>query len=666
MKNSAKIMMLIIILLAFGGIIYAVTNSLKKECSGESHYDPDQNACIPTCQPGEKYYPSTSQCLKCAPGFVEDPACGCIRLCAEGERQCGCDCITLEEKCINNKPCNEAQVCENEKSCCGRGKYCDRSAIPKCADGYTLSKDDKGCYWCGDKDGNLCTVNTNKGSCGQKYCISGTEVESSVQVCKSCGEDHIACLGQCCVPGQVCTENGCCHPGDVCKDPKTGKKTCCVRGTCCNGKCCKAPDDKGNATMLCCDNKCKISCSGTKSCDDTTCDLEKGELCFEDKLKGKDKYACYSKHCQWNHAIENPPDEGTRTCATDNTGKVRVFCTGGADEPAGSYQKTSTVEATAGPCSDNDCRKRLGDIDGVAKVKWDKSTGGLGVCSATWDCNSYLPECTGDCPFKEKDDGDDKGDATRCCGSEGKYTGRICPQGTHCATAEDGSEVCTAGFVCDYTKGYLCDPLPAGEAIPTWVKKVYPTRQQCTDLSPGGCRCGPHGERWFDHKITERDTLCKCKDGWRGILCKIPPKSGQCYGAGWRTQRNTGKLGEQGGTTCGGNYKKFYACGRPRTGDDYGTQRDKCTARDDKKGTWSGSSNFMYQDLDGKLYPGFTCKFNKVWDGNTCYLDGTGAPTFTEREWNMYPDVEKADLRSPKQANLPGWVYRPGAKPPSS
>ena len=696
--------MLVITILAFGGIIYAVTTSLKTQCAQGSHYDTTEKKCIETCQSGAKYYPSVGKCLQCPPGQISYSTCGCIHPCGEGMSQCGCSCISPHlEECIDNKPCNNAQSCENGKICCGDGAKCDVSVVQDCMPGYTPSTKD-GCHWCtADKaTGNTkdadkkCTVNTNKGPCDQdyckvgvqirppdcktgyhaseedgcffcmkdgvkctidigndkgkcgqtNYCTPGVEVHVPGQACKKCGKDSIICNGKCCNDNQLCTINGCCDKSGFCID-KAGNKTCCASGKCCNGKCCKAAGPDGKKTMICCDSgdgeKCVVSCSDSQSCDDTTCDPDAHEICFKDKFN-KDgtiapeiKYSCASKKCEWEPAIYNPPDEGaTKTCSTDSSGKTLVSCNGGYKEPPGPYQKTGYVLPTA-TCGPNDCKKRLGDIKGVVEAEWEHTSGSdKGVCSATWDCNTYLPKCDA-CPLTS--------DQTRCCQDGGKFTGQICPQGTHCGLDESGTQICTTGYVCDYASGYMCDPIPVGKAIPAGVKKVWQSKKECIKGDPKCGSCGSHGERAHPpYTPLTPGAPCNCTSGWRGVLCGVPPISGHCYGAfPFEDNMHEGSGDARAGAWCYPTKDKLdysyhvKACGFPNPNDSLDKQRRKCSGLD-------GSANATIKDpIGGAHYPAFRCFHHDSSTANYCNLSATHgdprppAPVLTPEEVKKFP-----------------------------
>ena len=187
-----KVFILLIILVAFGGIIFAISFAFATKCPTGQTYDKDQQKCIKTCIEGKEVYDtdtndcrplcgdnevwsrSTNKCQKCPVGSTwNENSQECLLYCSD-TTQCTTQQSCVEGKCCNYKPCKTiagdkcCQTCTPDtqntgySTCCPPEKTYVENGQTKCCPGGQISKNGTECADpCGPIGSNkLCGSNT--------------------------------------------------------------------------------------------------------------------------------------------------------------------------------------------------------------------------------------------------------------------------------------------------------------------------------------------------------------------------------------------------------------------------------------------------------------------------------------------------------------------------
>jgi len=422
--------------------------------------------------------PSTQTCIN------DGTVCDISAVCGTGNNRFCYD--TTKYDCINNKTCDISAVCVgssgnkvcydpssqtclsngivcNNNSVCGTGDsaVCIDTSKYTCISGQPCLND----YLCGDSPNQVCCDNdqqcSSDGKCvtcatdlcgGSTCCASGQDCINSV-CCEGCGDPKA-----CCADGQSCLtladkSTVCCDTGKICGDV-------CCDGACCNGVCCKSGESCVNG--ICCPsaNTCGGECCGTECCGDVCCG--NGTVCHNDvcmtacgddfcdpttqvcnTVSATGGQYCATQGCVWQGLVYDPGDlhnssgeENIAVCSYDGKYYTCNNPSGvSTDKLTRSVTDQQDASSTA-QCTVGDCDNRFSE-NGLIDVNFNSATR---ECTGSFDCSKKLTAC-GDCPLT----GDD---TDRCCTSNGKYTGQICPQNTICHSGE-----CILGYYCGTNDG---------------------------------------------------------------------------------------------------------------------------------------------------------------------------------------------------------------------
>ena len=127
MLNITQILVIFLIIGAFAGIIYFVTNSFKTTCLTGYHFDKNYNSCVVDCPQGQVNIGGNGEC------GCQDPNRQlingeCVLTCAEGQSKCGdpgnekCyynlnqTCLSDNTLCLNSLTCGD-NCCTNLTTC---------------------------------------------------------------------------------------------------------------------------------------------------------------------------------------------------------------------------------------------------------------------------------------------------------------------------------------------------------------------------------------------------------------------------------------------------------------------------------------------------------------------------------------------------------------------
>lgn len=185
-----KVFMLLIILAAFGGIIFAISFAFATKCPTGQTYDKDQQKCVKTCEEGEEVYDTdTNDCR---------PLCGDNEVWSRSTNKCqkcpvGSTWNENSQECLLY--CNDTTQCTTEQSCvegkCCNYKPCKTIAGDKCCQTCTPDTQNIGYSTCCAPE-NTCVVDGKTKCCpGGQICSNGTECVSpcgptgSIKLCGS-------------------------------------------------------------------------------------------------------------------------------------------------------------------------------------------------------------------------------------------------------------------------------------------------------------------------------------------------------------------------------------------------------------------------------------------------------------------------------------------------
>ena len=304
-KLIVKYIALVLVIAAFGGIIFGIAKMFASQCSDgytyykdqkkcikdcETGYHYDKNMkCIPTCDAGKTYFePPDDKCSECEPGALDAAGNALVRHpdCGDGGlSSCGPDCSKREEidptgllpgeKIPAGSPVKPG---DRTKALSAQGIDCGTNKCV-CGDGYEMCAFAKGdpnygvCY-----NPKLAVCNEDHKVVPCKKICRGTE---GIQCCKDPADTCCPTTGQCCPThdGAYCAQDGtCCKKGTTgvtsggcclnshvyCKkgeiptfDTTTKTMTCSTGDTeCCVNSLCFV-----NNTLKCCDSE-----SGPQGC----------------------------------------------------------------------------------------------------------------------------------------------------------------------------------------------------------------------------------------------------------------------------------------------------------------------------------------------------------------------------------------------------------------
>ena len=189
--NIIKFITIIVIILAFTGIIYAITTVFATKCPDpdRQHYDPDQKKCIDTCTDDEVYDNITQKCRPiCTGSSVWSDS---LQLC----KDCGIGSKWNESTQSCSKSCDDNSQCESGKTCVN-SQCCD---YPSCK----TAEGEKCCKECSPDpnkpDNNLCCSSEqicNIG--GVTICCTGSKICNGTTCIDPCGTNLACKEGQKC------------------------------------------------------------------------------------------------------------------------------------------------------------------------------------------------------------------------------------------------------------------------------------------------------------------------------------------------------------------------------------------------------------------------------------------------------------------------------------
>ena len=352
---------------------------------------------------GAKYYFEDLFKNTCPRGKILNAYGKCITPCLNGMVACGKDGVCFQPTqnvchAGNICPTNKVCVTKNKSKCCGKTERCVNGACVEC----------KGNLACPAEFGDKC-----------------------------CGDESMECTTNspfCCKKDYVYTQN---QEKHCCDTPVCGKN-CCTR----DEICCK---DESGAWV------CKTKCGSTSDCDQA---CTKGLTCLKSSFKKgsgnrlpekEKKFVCYKKGCSFEDVTYSPlnineksDNAGVPTCQIGDSPSV-VVSLNNPGQPSGTYLKTASVHfdnTSPTKCDEGSCFKKFANDAGVNKVDFNSDSR---TCTATYDCNTYLPDGAVEkisCPTA---------DSLRCCvmppggESPGSFTGQVCPEKEMCVM-NDGND----------------------------------------------------------------------------------------------------------------------------------------------------------------------------------------------------------------------------------
>lgn len=322
----------------------------------------------PSCQ-APCFDPATGLGVCCAPGQLCDTYSGCVTVCTEVPKFCGC--ATGAYTCCSATACCCFGLIGEFSSefCCTGGQVCSGTTCAACPAGQTN---------CNCTCVNTLTDNRNCGSCGN-----------------ICGAGTFCCAGACianCTPSDQCHVAGTCNPASgTCTNPPASNGTPCT-GTnrCFQTYTCQAGVCTGSNPVVCTpSDQCHVAgtcapetgtCSNPSAPDGTPC--EGINPCFR-------TYTCQSgictpsnpvqcpecQHCNFQTGTCTPIENGTAcssgtccngTCvnlATDpsNCGRCGNVCLEGQTCCSGTCVNLQTDSNNCGGCGivcpPNTCRQ---------------------------------------------------------------------------------------------------------------------------------------------------------------------------------------------------------------------------------------------------------------------------------------------------------------------
>ena len=183
-----KIIILIIIIVAFFTAIYIIATVFATKCPSGQHFDKDQKKCILTCDDDEVYNQSTNSCRPiCKENEVWSDSLGICKDCGAGSswNETSQECLIF---CGSDGECTPGQSCIN-------GQCCNYPA-------------------CKTKDGDKCCETCNPDPNNSSYSI-------------------------------------CCASNKIYTDKTTGQTACCSAGQISNGVSCQIPCGPAGSTKVC-------------------------------------------------------------------------------------------------------------------------------------------------------------------------------------------------------------------------------------------------------------------------------------------------------------------------------------------------------------------------------------------------------------------------------
>jgi hypothetical protein len=486
--NIVKFITIIVIILAFAGIIYTVATVFATKCPGQ-RYDPDQKKCITVCDTDKINDPKTGECKTNCNGKVLDDDHEiinnkCVSKCKNNLIRCGFECID-----------NVIRVCDKQNGVCNANQLCS-------------------------PDGICCKPT--------EHCVT-----DNVTGLTKCGEcPNIICNGECCLDDTyVCTANKCCKKDNVSKD-KNGIDVCCEQSPCIDSSGNKLCCDTG-AGEICKNGKCIIGCPnpaemGLYTCNGASipyptnvniaCDPAQ-ELCLHNC--DTNQFSCVSKNDCWKNTTYTPPllNNGSNNILLGNL-SVNV-CSDSIDgsgnlwikNPGKNLYNTIKVESNLGStqnCGQQSCLDKISQ-DSSTIVNFQPPskvdvTSNPGLCESSISCSQNLlnqTQVNTVCNTLDKN----VEEYGRCCkDTSGNYTGQICKPGESCingvchnkstycgvgGTFDYMNKICNcetnfAGNQCQYTRSVTCE----GKGTPRADGKCDPDYEDAVRTTTWGCDSG--------------------------------------------------------------------------------------------------------------------------------------------------------------------------------
>ena len=479
-----------------------------------------------SCSCPEDCADDPASCSACECGQPSGGDCGCDAACVAGDTCCGntCQACGFCAPDCGDGQCNGEETCQTCPKdcgeCCGNG-VCDPGYGEDSCSCPTECPDDPGsCSAC------QCGASGGVCSCAPDCVAKGTCCEDS---CDGCGICPPICGDNICNGD----ETSCSCPGDCPDDPYTCS-SCQCGGT--GGAC-----DCSEACILagnCCPDSCDACGYCPPECEDTKCEVDKGETvcscpadcgdpcaglaCGVDPVCGTSCGTCPTgQECE---AGVCELQCGNNTC---DPGETQCTCPGDCGSPC------ATVECGSEPVCGDDCGQCAGGLacDGGKCVEWCGDTfctGDETKCNCPEDCgdpcaNVQAASC-----------GSDPTCGKTLCGIEpvcGQNCG-ACPSGGHCFKPFTGASWCMKPYCGDgkCEKDECCDqdcgPACAGQQC--GFASCPPYWKECGDeysLCGGGKEC--NGNTCV--------TAGKCGNGTcdasaKETACNCPKDCGTCNG----------------------------------------------------------------------------------------------------------------------------------------
>lgn len=387
-----------IIIVVFSLSIYFVSKMFVSQCPSDSHYDKILKKCIPTCAAPLVNGPNGAACQ--CPNLNQDINNNCCQILGANQAYCPDNCTPYNMN---------SQYCDLNNVICNQNQY--------------------------NTNTNLCCPNN------ELYNSSATGPTGTSGACVACDSPAMMCNDGTCCDGVTssCAGNNCCLNTLQYTD-ENGAKQCC-NNTLCGSTCCDT-----NETCDTNSNTCVISCPGVPN---NYC--KSGTSCVIDKTQNT--AFCYNPVCKKSDLPFFPIVTDGTNPITYNGNNV-AYCTSQADgqgiisilnDP--NYYAYANVNFDS-ECTDLDCAYVLGGYSDNENIKFQTKptiikNGANYTCTANLSCSNIALGMTGVNSVCGQ-----TGMAGRCfIGSDGNYTGQICPHGeavwdNQCYTVGQESSAC--------------------------------------------------------------------------------------------------------------------------------------------------------------------------------------------------------------------------------
>ncbi len=188
-----KIIILVIIILAFCAAIYIIATVFATKCPSGQHFDKDQKKCILTCDDDEVYNQSTNSCRPiCKGNEVWSDSLGICKDCGAGSswNETSQECLI---SCGSDGECTPGQSCINGQCC--NYTACKTKDGDKCCETCTADPDNTGYSLC-------CAANKiYKDASGKTACCSAGQISDGTKCGVLCGPTGSTKI---CIPGNEC------------------------------------------------------------------------------------------------------------------------------------------------------------------------------------------------------------------------------------------------------------------------------------------------------------------------------------------------------------------------------------------------------------------------------------------------------------------------------